>query len=611
MQNLPKHAKYKQHYKPNDLYWGLGVEHETYLETSKLKQVTPNDLKNLNKRERYSVDYLTVYNKDQLYSAIDGLFNDVNVIRVPILMNAHSFLKTDINGEHKTTYERIPKPNPSFNGKTIHEWLIEENPDVFKEDYDKTYLFDGDTIEFVTQNYYKTTVMDVIHEITTIEKDFIRALNSLPREGIFRTYAPFKIAEKNYGFAAYLTNLKNNAMFNNGTIHINITLPTKLNSKSEIEDFDAFKKKHQKYARAIQWLSPLIIAKYGAHDPLSESPINGELYAAGSQRVAVSRYIGLGTYDTDEMEIGKVLTKQRVSLKDIDWYDAYSKKCGYIFPDEIGMDINFNKHHSHGIEFRILESIPLYELQEIITTLVYLADFSLKHDISNPKKNSLWHKIALNSVHDGKGYLIDVSDQNDLFELFNINYISKEPLPAYEVYDIIALSLSEQYKDSECSRALLLGIGPDIKYNPDHIYKFDNVGNDSNSVIVAPPSSPESQTSDISLGSFILEDNERPRLETITEVNSVISEDSVSTSGFMLTTKTSLLCMNPNNDEGPKGELKAPEGELKEVKGELKEVKGELKEAKGELKEAKGELKEAKEGPDEVPLKPNKIRWCC
>ena len=45
LRNLEKHQKYKTAYKPNDFYWGLGVEHETYLETSKLKQVTLKELK--------------------------------------------------------------------------------------------------------------------------------------------------------------------------------------------------------------------------------------------------------------------------------------------------------------------------------------------------------------------------------------------------------------------------------------------------------------------------------------------------------------------------------------------------------------------------------------
>ncbi len=555
MQNLPKHKKYKQYYKPNDTFWGLGVEHETYLETSKLKQVTLGDLKECNKRERYSVDYLTVYNKEQLHKALDGLFSSEKQssqqqqqkkeqpIRIPILMNAHSFQKTDIQGEHKTTYERIPKPNPNFNGKTIYEWMLDQNPDIFKEEYEKSYLFDGDTIEFVTQDFYKVTAMDVMHELVTKEKEFLRALNSLPREGLFKTYAPFKIAEKNYGFASYLTNLKNNAMFNNGTIHINITLPTKLNENAEIEDFTSFKHKHQNYARAIQWLSPLIVAKYGAHDPLSESEGQyegqtegrsiGELYAAGSQRVAISRYIGLGTYDTDQMEVGKILTKPKATLKDIDWYDTYTKKAAYNLPEDIGMDINFNKHYSHGLEIRILESLPSYELQEVIQTLIYLADYSLIHTVPNPKKSPLWHNIALNCIHNGKGYMISVNEQNILFDLLGIYNTSKEPKNANEVYDEIAFELMEQYKNNICSKAFLLGV-----YDELSIDKHDSIP----ILFKVPPTPPTTPTTSvntqlsslraiqkpISLEAISFE--LRPVLETITEINTESSDaESVTT----------------------------------------------------------------------------------
>ena len=335
LRNLEKHQKYKDSYKPNDFFWGLGVEHETYLETSKLKQITLKELKENRAAERYSVQYYNIYTKELLDNALDGLFDNEQKINIQILANSHTFQKTDLNGEHKMTYERIPKINPKFNGKTIFEWMIEENPDVFKDNYEKSFLFDGDTVEFMTQDFYNATINDVISELTIVEKDFIKSLNSLPREGILKTYAPFQIAKRNYPFASYLTNLKNNAMFNNGTFHINITLPTKLNDKSEVADFELFTRQHKSLARAFQWISPLLVAKYGAFDPLCESKNNGDKYAAGSQRIAVSRYIGLGTYDTDTMPIGKILTEKRNNLENIDWYNSFHKYVDYKYLDDM------------------------------------------------------------------------------------------------------------------------------------------------------------------------------------------------------------------------------------------------------------------------------------
>jgi hypothetical protein len=457
LRNLEKHQKYKTAYRANDFYWGLGVEHETYIETSKLKQITLKELKENRGAERYSVSYYSVYNIESLNSALDGIYKDDEKILIPILINSHTFQKTDINGEHETTFERIPKPNTKYCGKTLFKWMKEQNPEIFAEDYEKSYIFDGDTVEFMTQQFYKTTVQNVIDELIKIQKDFMRAFNSLPREGLLKTYGPFQLAQKNYGFASYLTNLKNNAMFNNGTIHINITLPTKLNDKAEVEDFELFRKQHQNYARAIQWISPLLIAKYGAYDPLCESKTNGEKYAAGSQRVAVSRYIGLGTFDTDKMEVGKILTKERSKLSDLEWYDEFHKIADYKYLKELGMDINFNKHFCHGIEFRILESIPIDDLTDILHLLVYLADFSLDTNMENPKKSNLWNRIALECVHNGKGYYMDVTDQNELYKIFNITELAKEPLAVCEVLQLISNNLHNVYKSGKCARCMING----------------------------------------------------------------------------------------------------------------------------------------------------------
>jgi hypothetical protein len=466
LRNLEKHQKYKTAYRPNDFYWGLGVEHETYIESSKLKQISLKELKENRGAERYSVSYYSIYNIEALNTALDGLFEADQKILLPILINSHTFQKTDLNGEHHTTYERIPKSNPKFLGKTMFEWMKEQNPDIFAQDYEKAYIFDGDTIEFMTQKFYKAKLQDVIDELAIIQKEFMRAFNSLPREGILKTYGPFQLAQKNYPFATYLTNLKNNAMFNNGTLHINITLPTKLNEKAEVADFELFRKQHQNFARAIQWISPLLVAKYGAYDPLSESKTNGELFSAGSQRVAVSRYIGLGTFDTDKMPVGKILTAKRDTLENIDWYKSFHEKAGYKFLNELGMDINFNKHFCHGLEFRILESLPMDNLKDIITLIIYLADFSLAREVDNPKKSPLWHKIAENCVHNGKGYFIDVSDQNELYQYFGLSYLSKEPLPASDVLEIISQYLFEKYKNGTCVSCMITGedtLKPSIK----------------------------------------------------------------------------------------------------------------------------------------------------
>jgi hypothetical protein len=518
-----KHLKYKTAYKPNDFYWGLGIEHETYLETSKLKQVTLKELKENRARERYCVDYYSIYDKDTLNLALDGLFEPDKEILIPILVNSHTFQKTDIFGEHMTTYERVPKPNPKFNGKTIFQWMREENPDIFVADHEKSFTFDGDTVEFMTQNFYKANVTSVIEELGQIEKDFMRALNSLPREGLFKLYAPFQIAQKNYPFASYLTNLKNNAMFNNGTIHINITLPTKLDAAAKIADMETFKAKHQNLARILQWVSPLLVARYGAYDPLCESKTNGDKFAAGSQRVEVSRYIGMGTYDTDKMEPGKILTCPKSELSNLTWYDEFHKNAGVKYLNDLGMDINYNKHYAHGIEFRILDALPISDLEDILRFIVYLADFSLEYKIENPLKSALWHRVALKCVHDGKGYYMDVPDQNELFKVFKINHISKEPLTAVEMLDIIKSKLKAKYKDAQCARLMI---------NDDHTPIEENTV-----ITKSPPIAPIPNTTDATL--FVV------TLPPIKEEPTVSRESSTSQDSIESTESVDILPLKP------------------------------------------------------------------
>ena len=178
LRNLPKHQKYAAQYKPNDIFWGLGVEHETYLEATPQRQVPVSFIMNNRKPERYSVNYYSNYILDSLNEAFTSLFPDLSATYdLPILLNSHSFNCLDASGEHRTTYERNPKPNPKFNGEFLIDTIRNHNSYLNKE-YEQSYIFDGDTIEFMTQRYYKATVDKVIDELTQIETEFISNLNS-------------------------------------------------------------------------------------------------------------------------------------------------------------------------------------------------------------------------------------------------------------------------------------------------------------------------------------------------------------------------------------------------------------------------------------------------
>ena len=88
---LEKHKNYMKYYKPNDLYWGLGIENETYLEFSKKLDIDPTKFYTKNaKRERYSVNYFNSYKEGVYDTCISKLKLESSV---PLLMNANSFSK--------------------------------------------------------------------------------------------------------------------------------------------------------------------------------------------------------------------------------------------------------------------------------------------------------------------------------------------------------------------------------------------------------------------------------------------------------------------------------------------------------------------------------------
>ena len=220
---LEKHKKYKEKYGKDELYWGFGIENEMYLQFEKKAIITSEFFHNNHKPERYSLDYFDSY-KNKVDFGLQ--------IELPILVNSHTFLYTDENNEHNTTFEKIPQPNKKFKGKSIHDILMEKCP-YFSSHYDENFVYDGDTIEFITQNFYKVSIKEVLTELTDIKKNFIDSIQPIFP---FKEYGKINLMFKNYPVALHLTNMKNIAIFNNGTYHFNFTLPTFLDESGEIKD---------------------------------------------------------------------------------------------------------------------------------------------------------------------------------------------------------------------------------------------------------------------------------------------------------------------------------------------------------------------------------------
>jgi hypothetical protein len=393
-----KHKKYECYYKPNEIFFGFGIESEYYLEfENKIEFDLTKFLQN-HKKERYSVDYYSNYKLD-----ISPFFEKVNYNnKLPILFNAHSMTLTDRHNQPKTKYTTRNEKNPLFDGETLWDFC-KKNNDYLLMNFDKTFTFDGDTIEIMTVDFYNKSIKDVLEEHALSRKNLIDNLNKVFVENnIFQEYGRIDFMKKNHPFAVHLTNSNNVAMFNNGTIHINITLPTKLDNNSKIENKLDFIKKHKNFIRLIQYLEPILLCVYGTRDPFSEYD---DAFSASSQRCAISRYIGIGTYDTNQMKTGKILQESAdnivVAKEEWGWYNRYYQTCGYNRLDKLGMDINFNKHYNHGVEIRFFDFIPHEKYEELCKFIQWLTIISSKKTFDNPIYSRDWNDMVIQSLTEG------------------------------------------------------------------------------------------------------------------------------------------------------------------------------------------------------------------
>lgn len=429
-----KHARYNDYYKSNDLFWGIGIENETYLQFTEPKQLTAKAIYENHKPERYSVNYFSGLNPEYkellklLYPISDSaialaeLTNtpmELNQIYdFPIYMNSHTLQKTDKDGNHATTYEKVPKPNPNFQGQTIHDLLVQHYPEVFHSKFKVNYTYDGDTVEFMTQHFYKTTVNETIKELTTEKQAYLQHINSAFQTlNILPHLGPLQYPQRNEPFVCFHTNLNNIGIFNNGTYHLNFTMPTLLDHNKNPANPVLFVQRHKAAIRYIQYLEPLIIALYGTPDPFSNV---SDKYSKASQRCAVSRYIGIGTYNTDTMETGKILSVDTNSCKAAGkpywWYTQYTKTSHYNPLTKIGVDINFNKHGAHGIEIRFLDWFPEDKLQELMTTLVHVMDHSLRYGMpADPTVCPIWNGLVVKMLQQGRDATLS-EDEYDMYK---------------------------------------------------------------------------------------------------------------------------------------------------------------------------------------------------
>ncbi len=467
-----KHNKYNDFYKNNiindKMFWGLGIENESYLMFKKQIMTEPHIFLN-NKRERYSVDYYKNYKKEELLLNLKKI---TKPIMLPVYINSYMFQNADINGEHIKNYTKKNDNNIKFNGTTIDSYM-RNNSMIYNKLFEKNMIFDGDTFEFTTSNFYKVTVSDTIKELKTIKKMFIDEINKkLVGNGIFKDEIIYP--EYNHGFVRYLTNMDNLGICNNGTYHINITLPTHIINNNIVNE-EEFKKTHMNAINIIQWIEPLLIALYGTPDILSLY----DKYNKGSLRLTLSRYIGIGTYDTTTMIPGKLLNNSPQP----EYFKNLHKNSLYIPPETIGYDINYNKFKNHGIEIRIFDYIPENHLEQIMNFIILCCEHSLHNEISSPINNNEWNKLVTDILRNGCETSISENMIRTYFKLFNIKInknmccfkeIDIANLSIYDMINHIGRKLYEKYNNTGIVKLM----APNMKpisfsyYNSLILYKF-------------------------------------------------------------------------------------------------------------------------------------------
>lgn len=424
-----KHNKYFDMFKPNDLFYGLGIENETYFMLNKTIAKKGKFIKHQRKRERYSVDYFFNFVDEEVNKSLDSVDVD-KVYELPVFINSHTFVKCDKNGQHSRLYTKDCEPNPKFDGKILHDIFMEKS-EILKKLYDMNYVYDGDSIEIMTTNFYKTTVNDVINELINSKKIVLEEINNVIKNenitfsDIFCNYyfrnktdqISFLFQDHNYGIVNNITNPFYMSICNNGTYHFNITLPTQLDENCNIKDRIRFDNIHANAIRAIQWLEPLFVSLYGSPDIFS---VNNDKFSKGSLRVALSRYIGIGTYDSNKMETGKKLNDFIVSENDNNWYLKYhsDENNPYIRLSQIGYDINFNKFKNHGIEIRFFDYFPEKYLYDVINILLLLCTISMYKNIPDPTKDPVWINQACLSVKYGYNHKVDIEYSHYLTKIF-------------------------------------------------------------------------------------------------------------------------------------------------------------------------------------------------
>jgi alanine dehydrogenase len=439
-----KHMKYMSRYENDDetIFWGIGLENESYfMLRHKLLVSSFRSLKQ--KSERYSVDYFTNFKLVPFLQAIQKA-QQLEHLTYPVYINSHTFQKTDVNQQHRTFYDKHSTLNPKFT-ESIHDRLLRES-DYYRSVYDESVVFDGDSIEFITQRFYNGTVSDCVAELKESKQRFVKEISPyFHKWGLGEIEFP----DHNYGFVTFLTTRKANlSICNSGTLHLNITLPTRLRN-GMIVDKDMFAKTHLNFIQVVQMVEPLLVACYGTPDILAL--LNHE-YSLGSLRISRSRYISLQTFNTHQPVNGKLLLMDKPS-DPLFWYNQL-ESSPYFLNNMIGYDVNFNKFKNHGVEIRFFDWFPEEYVEDVMNLFILLAAHSLYHG-DMPIHKPDYTNIILSCVKHGFTTRLTMDEVHIILRDLHLEHL-KSVLFTMDMHitpiillQQIATELYEQYQTSD------------------------------------------------------------------------------------------------------------------------------------------------------------------
>ena len=435
-----KHKRYIDSYTQDPtLFWGIGIENECYLMLDKAPDTVKEFTQLKLKSERYSVNYFNNFKSDSLIAIIKKLYA-CKKLTYPTYINSHTFDKMDPTLKHRTTYEHEPKPTPGFT-ESIHTILMRES-ELYRKMTDISRVFDGDSIEFITQDFYNTTVSSCVNELVHSKQSFLSEVSPyFEKWGI----GPVAFPSHNYGLATMMsTGRKNLSVCNNATYHINITLPS-LIKDGRLVDKPAFIQQHLEFVRCIQMVEPLIVASYGTPDVFSVvDPSSSHHYSLGSLRVTLSRYISLQTFDTYHPINGKLLLMKKSSNSSC-WYNQLDD-LSYQMNEQIGADINFNKFKNHGVEIRFLDWFPEEYLEGLMNFFVLLA----QHSVSigsftfDPVR---YQTITLACVTKGFTHVLSMEECNIILQDLQLDTIQQQ-MTSFELLSYICNVLYVRYSNA-------------------------------------------------------------------------------------------------------------------------------------------------------------------